>query len=90
MPFTVTGAFDDGATYSVQVTGRADRPVIGSHRAAALVELHQGEPISLSPTGPVRTVTGDDTASVLAALREFTNVIEERGDAPRQPAVAGR
>lgn len=84
MPFTVTGAFDDGATYSVQVTGRADRPLIGSHRATALVELHQGETIALSPTGPVHTVAGDDEASVLAVLREYSHVIEEGVGAPRQ------
>ncbi|WP_181800968.1 hypothetical protein [Streptomyces shenzhenensis] len=84
MPFTVTGAFDDGATYSVQVTGRADRPVIGSHRATALVELHQRSPVSLFPTGPVRTVAGDDEATVLAVLREHTRVVDEGQGAPRQ------
>ncbi len=89
MPFTVTGAFDDGATYSVKVTGRADRPVIGSHRATALVELHQGSPVSLSPTGPVRTVAGDDEATVLAVLREYTSVVEEGSGAPRQASVPG-
>jgi hypothetical protein len=85
--FTVTGAFDDGATYTVQITGRADRPVIGSYRAAALVELHQGETIVLSPTGPMKAVAGDDDASVLAVLREYTNVIEESGPVPRQARV---
>ncbi|WP_224350589.1 hypothetical protein [Streptomyces olivaceus] len=89
MPFTVTGAFDDGATYSVQVTGRADRPVIGSHRAAALVELHQGSPVSLSPTGPMRAVAGDDEATVRAVLREYTNVVEEGPGAPRRARVPG-
>ncbi|MGW8918421.1 hypothetical protein ACWGO4_36475 [Streptomyces sp. NPDC055752] len=57
---------NDGATYSVQITGRDGRPVIGSHRAAALVDLHQGETIALSPTGPMATVAGNDEASVLA------------------------
>ncbi|MGP4046827.1 hypothetical protein [Streptomyces sp. 2A115] len=85
--FTVTGAFDDGATYTVQITGRADRPVIGSYRAAALVELHQGETIALSPTGPMKAVAGDDDASVLAVLREYTNVVEESGAVPRQARV---
>lgn len=49
--FTVAGAFDDGATYTVQITGRADHPVIGSHRAAALVKLHLGEkvPVGYGP-----------------------------------------
>ncbi|MGY4934924.1 hypothetical protein ACWD7T_28195 [Streptomyces sp. 900116325] len=86
---TVTGSFDDGATYTVQITGRADRPVIGSHRAAALVELHQGETVSLSPTGPMTAVAGDDEASVLAVLREYTNVLEESGRVPRQSRVPG-
>ncbi|MFZ4249541.1 hypothetical protein ACOZDF_30290 [Streptomyces griseoincarnatus] len=90
MPFTVTGAFDDGATYTVQITGRADRPVIGSHRAAALVELHQGETVALSPTGPTTTVAGGDEASVLAVLREYTNVLEESGKTPQQARVPSR
>ncbi|MCX5182641.1 hypothetical protein [Streptomyces sp. NBC_00268] len=87
--FTVTGTFDDGATYTLQITGRPDRPVIGSYRAAALVELHQGETVSLSPTGPMAAVAGDDGASVLAVLREYTNVLEESGSAPRQARVPG-
>ncbi|MFJ4084887.1 hypothetical protein ACIP2Z_38840 [Streptomyces iakyrus] len=87
---TVTGSFDDGATYTVQITGRADRPVIGSYRAAALVELHQGETIALSPTGPLAVVAGNDDASVLAVLREYTNVVEESGPVPRRASVPGR
>lgn len=87
--FTVTGSFDDGATYTVQVTGRADRPVIGSYRVAALVELHLGEKVLLYPPGPLVAVAGDDGASVLAVLREHTNVIEESGGAPRQASVPG-
>ncbi|MFB8120658.1 hypothetical protein ACFC51_32930 [Streptomyces sp. NPDC055962] len=86
---TVSGAFHDGSTYTVQITGRADRPVIGSYRAAALVQLHQGETISLSPTGPRRAVAGDDEESVLAVLREYTDVIEESGGVPRRASVPG-
>ncbi|MFJ4880052.1 hypothetical protein ACIP93_33260 [Streptomyces sp. NPDC088745] len=85
--FTVTGSFDDGATYTVQITGRADRPVIGSYRAAALVELHQGQSVALSPTGPMAAVAGDDEASVLAVLREKTNVLEVSGAVRRQARV---
>ncbi|MEU5748227.1 hypothetical protein ABZ804_22145 [Streptomyces sp. NPDC047726] len=87
--FTVSGAFRDGSTYTVQITGRADRPVIGSYRAAALVQLHQGETVSLSPTGPRRPVVGDDEESVLAVLREYTAVIEESGGVPRRASVHG-
>ncbi|MCD9904618.1 hypothetical protein LUR56_40100 [Streptomyces sp. MT29] len=89
MPFNVTGAFDDGATYSVQITGRSDRPVIGSHRAAALLELHHGRAVALSPTGPMRSVSGADEATVLAVLRENTRVIDEGAGAPRRARVLG-
>ncbi|WP_413100899.1 hypothetical protein [Streptomyces sp. Inha503] len=74
---TVTGRFDDGSAYQVQVTGDADRPVVGSVRAAALVELHTGESIALTPTGPLRTVAGDDEKAVLAVLRRYTNIIDK-------------
>ncbi|MFJ4988752.1 hypothetical protein ACIP9H_33750 [Streptomyces sp. NPDC088732] len=87
MPFTVTGTFDDGAAYTVQVTGQADRPVAGSRRAAALVDLHQGRPVSLSPTGPLRAVAPEDEATVLAVLREHTNVVDEGAGAPRTPRI---
>ncbi|MEU5978421.1 hypothetical protein [Streptomyces sp. NPDC047315] len=80
---TVTGAFDDGATYTVKVTGQADRPVIGSYRAAALVALHLSGSVALSPTGPTVTVAGDDDASVLAVLRQYTTVVEETGPVPK-------
>ncbi|WP_399554091.1 hypothetical protein [Streptomyces anulatus] len=77
MPYKVTGRFDDGSAYTVLVTGKAGRPVAGSHRAAALVELHQGEPVALSPTGPERIVDGGDEATVRAVLRRHTEVLEE-------------
>ncbi|MFD5856054.1 hypothetical protein [Streptomyces chartreusis] len=86
---TVTGAFDDGATYTVQITGRTDRPVIGSYRASALVELHLGETIDLSPTGPMKAVIGEDKESVLAVLRHYTTAIEESGSAPSQARLPG-
>ncbi|MFG2865471.1 hypothetical protein [Streptomyces sioyaensis] len=76
MPHTVTGRFDDGSAYQVQVTGDMDRPVVGSARAAALVELHAGESIPLTPTGPLRAVAGDDEDAVLAVLRRYTDIIE--------------
>ncbi|NUL21835.1 hypothetical protein [Streptomyces lunaelactis] len=81
MPHTVTGRFDDGSAYQVQITGDADRPVVGSSRAAALVDLHAGESIPLTPTGPLRTVAGDDEGAVLAVLRRYSSVLESRGAA---------
>ncbi|MGI5337669.1 hypothetical protein ACQEVS_09860 [Streptomyces sp. CA-181903] len=72
---TVTGRFDDGSAYQVQVTGDAARPVAGSARAAALVELHAGESIMLTPTGPPRAVSGTDEDTILAVLRRYTDVI---------------
>ncbi|WP_251060345.1 hypothetical protein [Streptomyces sp. ISL-100] len=79
MPHTVTGRFDDGSAYKVVITGEADRPVIGSARVAALVELHAGESVLLTPTGPLRMMAGDDTGAVLAVLRRYTDVLESRG-----------
>ncbi|MFD3514899.1 hypothetical protein [Streptomyces sp. NPDC058657] len=75
---TVTGTFDDGSAYQVVLTGDTDRPVVGSRRAAALVELHTGSAVLLTPTGPQRTVAGDDEEAVLAALRRYSNVLESR------------
>ncbi|WP_143664453.1 hypothetical protein [Streptomyces sp. NRRL B-24572] len=72
----VTGRFDDGSAYQVRVTGDAERPVIGSVRAAALVELHAGKPILLTPTGPQRTVAGNDVQSVRAVLGRHTTVLD--------------
>lgn len=72
----VTGRFEDGSAYQVRVTGDAERPVTGSVRAAALVAMHTGKPILLSPTGPQRTVTGDDVQSVRAVLRRHTTVLD--------------
>ncbi|MGW3626272.1 hypothetical protein [Streptomyces sp. NPDC000880] len=89
MPFTVTGTFDDGSAYQVRVTGQPDRPVIGSRRAAALVELHNGRLLSLSPTGPVREVSPADEESILAVLQEYTRVVETGVGAPRRATVPG-
>ena len=61
--------------------------MIGSYRAAALVELHQGESVALSPTGPMTPVAGDDDASVFAVLRQYTHVIDESGIASKQTRV---
>lgn len=75
MPYTVTGRFADGSAYQVQVPGNADRPVIGSARASALVDLHTDESIPLTPTGPLRVVAPDDADAVLAVLRRYTNIV---------------
>lgn len=89
MPFTVTGTFDDGAAYQVRITGDADRPVLGSRRASALLELQHGRPIALTPTGPVRPVAPDDEETVLAVLQEYTHVLETGAGAPRRVTVPG-
>lgn len=75
MPQTVTGRFDDGSAYQVQVTGDRARPVVGSTRAAALVALRTGESIKLTPAGPLRVVAGDDEAAVVAVLRRYTEIV---------------
>ncbi|KIF04137.1 hypothetical protein OHS33_38775 (plasmid) [Streptomyces sp. NBC_00536] len=74
----VTGTLEDGAAYEVQITGREDRPVIGSRRVRALVEQHTGRPVLLGPLGPRRMLSASDTSAVLALLRQNTAVVEVR------------
>ncbi|MFB6525237.1 hypothetical protein [Streptomyces sp. NPDC056399] len=85
----VTGRFEDGSAYQVRITGDAERPVIGSVRAAALVELRMGQSIPLTPTGPLRVATGDDEEAVLAVLRRYTDVIEKGAGAHQQAQTPG-
>ncbi|MFD4933405.1 hypothetical protein [Streptomyces virginiae] len=74
----VTGTLEDGAAYEVEITGREDRPVVGSRRVRALVEQHTGRPVLLGPVGPRRPLAAADTAAVLALLRQHTAVVEVR------------
>lgn len=76
----VTGTLEDGAAYEVEVTGRADRPVTGSRRITALVEQCVGQPVLLSPLGPLRDLDPADAAAVLALLRQETYVVAVRPD----------
>jgi hypothetical protein len=72
----IIGTLDDGAAYNVEVTGRGDRPVVGSRRVRALVEQHTGQPVLLGPLGPQRMLEPTDTDAVLALLRDRTRVVE--------------
>ncbi|MFC8537991.1 hypothetical protein ACFUJY_29325 [Streptomyces sp. NPDC057249] len=74
----VIGTLEDGAAYSVEVTGQEDRPVTGSRRVRALVEQQIGRPVLLGPLGPRRDLAATDTAAVLALLRDRTRVVEVR------------
>lgn len=89
MPITVTGALDDGL--HVQITGRADRPVIGvATGLRPSGSSTRAREITLFPTGPKKVVAGGDAASVLAVLHEYTNVSSEREsltDGRAYPAV---
>lgn len=73
-----TGVLEDGCPYQVEITGRADRPVIGSARIRALVEQHTGKPVLLGPLGPRRDLDPGDPAAVLALLRQRTRLTEQR------------
>jgi len=74
----VTGTFEDGAAYQVDVTGQEERPIVGSRRVRALVEQYTGQPVMLGPLGPQRALGVTDTAAVLALLRQHTTVVEVR------------
>ncbi|MGG2460136.1 hypothetical protein ACO0M4_10000 [Streptomyces sp. RGM 3693] len=74
----VTGIMDDGCPYQVQITGRSDRPVVGSARVRALVEQYTGTPVLLHPLGPLRDLDPGDPQTVLALLRGHSRVVEHR------------
>jgi hypothetical protein len=74
----VTGTFEDGAAYQVDVTGQAEQSIVGSRRVRALVEQYAGQPVLLGPLGPQRDLEATDTAAVLALLRQHTTVVEVR------------
>jgi hypothetical protein len=74
----VIGTLDDGAAYSVELSGQADRPLTGSRRVWALVEQYAGQPVLLGPLGPRRLLEPANTAAVLALLRQHTTVVEVR------------
>ncbi|MFB6505631.1 hypothetical protein ACFC07_21930 [Streptomyces sp. NPDC056099] len=74
----VTGTFEDGAAYQVDVTGQEGQPVVGSRRVRALVEQYTGQSVLLGPLGPQRNLEATDTAAVLALLRDKTLVVEVR------------
>ncbi|WP_167162969.1 hypothetical protein [Streptomyces sp. MBT27] len=73
----VTGFLEDGSPYQVQITGQADRPVIGSARIRALVEQYKGTPVLLGRLGPRRDLDPADSQAVLALLRQRTRLIEQ-------------
>ncbi|MER7759453.1 hypothetical protein [Streptomyces sp. NPDC097619] len=71
----VTGTWDDGTAYDVQIT---DGAVTGSRRIRALVGQFTGKPVLLGPLGPQRPVSVTDGATVLGLLRRHTTVVEVR------------
>jgi hypothetical protein len=73
-----TGVLEDGCPYDIEITGQAERPVIGSARIRALVEQHIGKPVLLGPLGPRRNLDPGDTQAVLALLRQRTRLIDQR------------
>jgi hypothetical protein len=92
MAFRVTGSIPTtGQVYQVELTGRADRPVVGSRLVAALVAEAAGEMVQPSPTEAAIPVDPQDPRSVLALLEKRTTVLGFEGDAPRPPGdhVAG-
>lgn len=87
--FTVTGTINS-VPYRVGVHDEAVEDnqygcVMGSDAATALLAVHEGEYVQQTPTHDEVLLSLTDPASVLAALHEFTNVIDVEGDAPVDP-----
>ncbi|MFJ3793449.1 hypothetical protein [Kitasatospora sp. NPDC090091] len=80
----VTGVLPGGQLYEVEVTGRGDRPVVGSRLVAAMVEAAQrdGVLVRAAPTEEPVAVDGADARSVLALLEERSSRILGTHGAP--------
>ncbi|MFD7763575.1 hypothetical protein [Streptomyces microflavus] len=74
----VTGTLEDGAAYQVEITERAEQPVVGSRRVRELVEQYTGRPVLLGPLGPLQDLVATEPTGVLALLRQHTTVVEVR------------
>lgn len=84
--FTVTGS-TRGVPYDVTV--RDDGTIDGSERIEHLLYKYEGEQFGASPTHGARTLTRNDPASILLALRNLTVVSATRGDVPDVAAFDG-
>jgi hypothetical protein len=82
----VVGGPDDGAPTDDRVG-----IVTGSPAVRAILMLHQGKPVDVTPTGPTITLDVTDEASVYGALLGLTQVIATTGDVPLvlEPDQAG-
>lgn len=80
--FRVAGVLDN-TLYEVEVTGRADDPVVGSKRVRGLLRQFEGEDVAVTPQGPTYTVDPRSPASILALLSVHTKVTRVSDDAPR-------
>ncbi|MGA5822251.1 hypothetical protein ACPC54_30830 [Kitasatospora sp. NPDC094028] len=81
----VTGALPGGQVYEVEITGQADRPVIGSRLVSAMVEAAQrgGTLVRPSPTEAPIVVDGADSRSVVALLEERSSrILGVHGEVP--------
>lgn len=89
--FTVTGTITRGNSrvpYRVGIypPGSPDHPgggvgcAVGSAGALALLSMHAGQEVAVTPTGPTVTIDPDDPASTLAALYALTTVRAVDGD----------
>src|SRR5436305_5752307 len=94
--FTVEG-YVDRTLYTAVVGAPGDSPgdrvgvVAGSPAVLALLDLHTGREVQVTPTGPTVTLDVTDPASVYAALLGLTEVVNTAGDVPvvLGPDVAG-
>lgn len=81
----------DNAGFDVVLTGRADKPVLGSARVRVLIEsaVTDGRKVLAGPTGPVVSVKGTDPGSVLAFLSKHADVTWTDYQPPEVPPQGG-
>jgi hypothetical protein len=86
--YSLIGSYN-GVAYTISVGD--DGALSGSSRVVAAVQAAAGQPVAVTPTGPVHTVTAGDPTSTMAWLAANTRITETSGDVPRivPPPIPG-
>ena len=85
--FTIRG-YDQGIAYALAVDPDQEPGVDGlvasvaPPETLALLHMHDGERVKMTPTGPEVQVSLTDPQGILAALMEYTEIVDITGNVP--------
>jgi hypothetical protein len=84
--FTIRG-YDEGVAYALAVDpdqepGADGLVAAGPPGALALLRVHEGERVRMTPTGPEAEIRLTDPQGIVAGLMEYTEITDIVGDVP--------